>query len=141
MPLKTKGEVASRVRVRDRLLLSLDDVSALVSLAPGTIVRMVRENVFVRPVTVSGRRYWRSAEVFDWIAAGLPPGDEWVWAPTESATMLRLVNERRSELSSLDAEQVKTEKALGPLRKEYRELSAAVRDRKRLLHATGAAAV
>lgn len=141
MALQSKAEAVSRIRVRDRLLWTVSDLAGMVNLAPTTVKKMAKDRVIPDAIIVRGRPFWRACEITDWISAGCPILDRWSWGPGESASLVRMLDERRAELDALTTEVHKLQQSLPALRREHAQLSSVVRDRKRLLHATGAAAV
>jgi excisionase family DNA binding protein len=82
----------------------ISELADVLGLSRGTIRKWLAQGVIPKPVEIDGNRRWRRHEIEDWLAAGCPPAQHWIWEPSHRYTVEQLIKQRHRELKTLDDE-------------------------------------
>lgn len=64
-------------RANNKILLSITDLAALLSLSERKIYTLDTTGLLPIPLQVGSRKLWRRKEIEAWIDAGMPPRSKW----------------------------------------------------------------
>lgn len=68
---------AVQATLSEKLLLNLQEVAAVLGIAPSTVQSWEQEGILPGARRLGGRRLWCRQELEQWCLAGCPPAIEW----------------------------------------------------------------
>ena len=66
------------------LLLSVEEVAALLGCSPSHVWRLHASGKVPKPVKLGRLVRWRRAEIAAWVGANAPPRSQWYWTPEKA---------------------------------------------------------